>query len=572
MSGRKRSAARLHLANAIALELSGGVIAFAAALIMVMHLADTQRSWLLFYDSDSVFPALVHGSLAVGQPQDWAMSSVLFIPELIVYLGLAALGLSVKATFILNAIVNLVAVYASFRFVAGCAMPGRARSSRIVGALLAIAGVTVFVLLDSTANRNSLELVSLVATTTYYSATIIGMILTVGLVVRILSPCHRVADGPFPSKSQRISWVPAVVLALVATLSILTNPLYLAWSAVPVAIAVVAVGIPRLVSRLSGVVALGAVGAGAIAGLLLRVPLAPWITMSGVSYARPDLFGRSLLYYTSLLRMRLETLPGVLSIVFVFALIAVNIAIFVRRLRRRDTAGMLVAGLGWITPVVVTAGAILLGTDAARYLEPVFFAPLLGLCVVLAVLRRERVIHRSLRGELLDPKGNDSRLVRRNVETGKPTGSKPATQLLASATAGVLAVGVLASIIIATPRLVVEANRVDSDVQCVDQWVTDSGEIGVGEYWTIRGPKAYLPDPSQLVQVTSALNAYPWLVNRTDFEATRASFVIVSRADPPLEVPAGLSAAATRVTHCGRYTIVDYGHPALPIGPLPRSR
>ncbi|HEY5225147.1 MAG TPA: hypothetical protein VIJ18_19130, partial [Microbacteriaceae bacterium] len=359
-----------------------------------------------------------------------------------------------------------------------------------------------------------------------------------------------------PRHPQRISWVPIVVLFLVSMLSTLTNPLYLAWSAVPVVIAVVAAGLPRVISRISGALVICSIGVGAVGGLLLRIPLAPWITISGVSYAQPDLFGRSLQYYATLLRMRLETVPGALSAVLVLALIGVNVAVFVRMLKHRNTAGMLVAGLGWMTPVIVTAGAILLGTDAARYLEPVFFAPLLGLCVLPAI--RRQVPLRQQR-------------VRQGIRRPEPTGWRPArpkalTQLLLPAISVVLAASAIAVMVIAIPRLSTAANSIDPEVRCVDQWVTASGEIGVGEYWTIRGPKAYLPDPSRLIQVNSDLNAYSWLVNRADFDATRASFAVESSADPPLHIPAALRTTATQVTHCGRYTIVDYGRSALPIG------
>lgn len=529
---------------------------------MVTHLVDTPRSWLLFYDSDSVLPALIHGSLAAGQPQDWAMSSVLFIPELAVYLGLAALGLSVKATFILNAIVNLIAVYLSFRFVAGCVMPCRPRWSRIAGALLATAAVTAFVLLDSTANRNSLELVSLLATTTYYSATVVAMILTVGIVGRILSP----------RQPRRISWVPVVVLFLIAALSAMTDPLYLVWSAVPVAIVVAAACLLRVASLVNGALVIGSVGVGIVGGLLLRIPLAPWITVSGASYAQPDLFARSFQYYATLLRMRLETVPGALSIVLVLAIIAVNVAIFVRMLKHRNTAGVLVAGFGWMTPVIVTVGAILLGTNAARYLEPDFFAPLAGLCVVPAILGHKHpralaagrvssgrwLVHR----EIADREPAD-----REIAGREPASRKMLSPLLVLASVVVLAASVLTAMVVAIPRLSAAANSIDPDVRCVDQWVTASGEIGVGEYWTIRAPKAYLADPARLVQVNGDLDAYAWLVNRADFGATRASFAVVSAADPPLEIPAARRATVTQVTHCGRYTIVDYGHSALPIGP-----
>ena len=63
------------------------------ALLAIAHLAVTDRSWMLYYDSETVLPALVRGSVLAGQPQDWALSAVLFIPEMGLYFALAALGL-----------------------------------------------------------------------------------------------------------------------------------------------------------------------------------------------------------------------------------------------------------------------------------------------------------------------------------------------------------------------------------------------------------------------------------------------------------------------------------------------
>lgn len=480
---------------------------------MVRHLANSDRAWLLFYDGDSVLPELVHGSLMRGQPQDWAMSPVLFIPELALYLGLAAWGLPAKATLILNAIVNFAALYASLRAVAGAAHPSLSRWLRIIGPVIAMGCITTLVLLDTTPDCTSLEVPSLLATATYYSSTVISMILTVGLAVRLCS-----------NRPPRIPWRWLTPLTFLVAISVLTNPLYIAWSVVPLATTVGLVVALDLISWGHARCLLLAVGASTTLGLLLRASFANATMANGLSYAHLDRTDQSFQYYSTLLGLRVTTTLGAVSVTVVLTLIGLNLLLWVRMLKRRNRAGVIVAGLGWSTPVMVVAGAILLGTDAARYLAPVFFAPLLGLCVVPVRLRLEASNHAVTR----------------------------------SITAALAIIGFGVCAIKTVPQLTAASKSGDPSIQCVVQWVTASGRTGAGEFWTVRGPKAYLHDPTQLLQTTNTLAPYPWLVNKFDDTSAYISFVITSSSDPPLHFPGFPPPKQGATTTCGRYTITDY--------------
>jgi hypothetical protein len=105
----------------------------------------------------------------------------------------------------------------------------------------------------------------------------------------------------------------------------------------------------------------------------------------------------------------------------------------------------------------------------------------------------------------------------------------------------------------------------DASISCLDGWITTSGETGAGRFLTIRGPKAYLPDPRRLVQVNGAFQPWQWLVNRDDAAVGAVSFVVSDSAAAPPAVPAGAPAPVTTV-RCGRYTVTDYGHPVLALG------
>ncbi|MGT2462904.1 hypothetical protein [Sinomonas atrocyanea] len=157
-------------------ETVGAVAALALALVAVAHLDATDRSWMLYYDSDSVLPALVRGSVLSGQPQDWFLSAVLFIPEMGLYFVLGGLGLGVKGTFALSAVVNLVLFYASLRFLCGLTQPKMPRSTRIAGALVGFAALMFLTLLEDSPRGDTFELASLLATTTYYGMTVLASV------------------------------------------------------------------------------------------------------------------------------------------------------------------------------------------------------------------------------------------------------------------------------------------------------------------------------------------------------------------------------------------------------------
>lgn len=515
------------------LELSGALVALALSAIAVSHVLSTTRAWLLFSDGDSVMLTLVHASLAAGQPQDWATSPVLFIPELGAYLALSALGLGARATLMISAVLNFTALYLTVRFVAEAASaraPRTGRPARILGCLGALAIVVGFVLLDSSADRNSLELVSLLATTTYYSATIFAVVLTIGLLVRLCS-----ADSRPRSRAAAL-----VTTILLVTVSVLSNPLFAAWAVAPLGLVTVALAAIRIIGRRDALWMLAPLAGGAVLGVILRLPLTHLIALDGSSYLKYGSGKNSLDYYSGLIAQRLSTPAGMASLVLVCLLVAANVALCVRAHSLGWTAGTLVFAAGWVIPLVVAGGAIVFGTDAARYLQPLFYAPIVGIALLPGLWQRGAT-----------------------AERRRP--ARPAAAVSVSLVAAALiAVGAFHS----APLIVTSAESPDRSIECVDNWVTASHRIGVGQFWSIRAPKALLPDPAQLIQVDDQLNGYAWLVNRADFRGVAsASFTVSSTDSWPLVLPEAVRALPTKTIICGRYTITDFGSPVLPIGP-----
>ncbi|MEA5453457.1 hypothetical protein SPF06_01855 [Sinomonas sp. JGH33] len=518
-----------------AAEACGWGAALLLSLVAVAHLDATDRSWMLYYDPETVLPALVRGSAVAGQPQDWALSAVLFIPEMALYLGLAALGLGVKGTFALNAAVNFLLLYGALRLVSGAVRPGRPHGRRIAGALVAFGAVIGLSLLEDTSGWDTFEVASLLATATFYSTTVLAVTATTGLVARAIAARSGQGSGATPGP-KRGRWLAAALFA-VSAVATLTNPLYLAWEAAPLVVVFAMLGWRRVVAWVLLARVAAVLGAGAVVGLAGRIPFAALITKDGPAYAKPGQALGTAIYYAEKLADRASTLPGALSLTFAVALVVGCVLVFRRSLARRDAATALVAGVGWVAPLGVLVGAVALGIVGTRYVQPLFFAPV---CLLV------------LAPDLAAPGALARRLPARGLRV-----------LLAGWAAACLAASA-----ILTASLGSSAGRIDADVRCVDAWVSASHRTGAGRYWTIRGPKAYLAEPNQLVQVDDAFNAYPWLTDRDDYRNVPAvSFVLSDDRYPAPPLPSAARGLPHETVACGRYTITDFGQDVLAIGP-----
>lgn len=495
-------------------ELSGWAAASLLAIIAVAQIASTERSELLFRDGDSLVVALLVRSLADGEPFDWTMSSVLFVPEAVVFAVLWMLGnlLSLDVTVVLaiNAVVNLVALYGAVRLAAGRRRGGHAP---VAWSVIALASFCLVAVTETTSARESLELASLLTTTTYYSATVIAVVLSVGIV-------RRAFDRPAPAR-KLAAW-----LAVVAGISVLTNPMYAVWAAVPLGV-VLGVSAVYVASRQRALHLLGWLFAGTAIGFLARIPFSEFIAEDGSAYIQPALWPESARYYAGLLAERLSSPFGVMGTLILAALLVIAL---VQTFRAADAGARVVAASAWLLPLLVTIGAVAVGTHAARYLEPVAFAPILGL---VASSRVARVSRRSVTA-------------------------------ITAAVSTVLVVGAGLSAV----RVGAVAQHPNADLRCVDEWVSASGQTGAGQFWTVRLPKLHLTDSSQLVQVDHQLTADSWLTNSADFTVGEVTFLIEDAQSVPWEL--GTNALPTSVIACGQYTIYDFSPLALPLDP-PRS-
>lgn len=500
-------------------EAVGALIALALSVIALRHVVATARVDLLWYDGDSVLLPLVQRSMELGQPFEWAMSPALFFfPELPVYLLSAAVTATPQQALALNGVLVFLATYALVRAAANELMPAARRSARIAVSAIALGFLTLLVLTESSATATSLELASLLLTTTYYYGVVLAMLGTAVLVLRAV----RVG---------RASVLVLVVLGLVAACTTASNPLYVPWSAAPVVVTLVLLAVARRLPWRPVLLLAGTVTVGSVVGYLLRVPLRPFVSLDPSTYVQPSRAAETLGFFAALTDDRAGTAAGDagLLLMFVGVLVTVGGTVWAWRVRTSRTV-LVAAALPLVTVLAVSVGVVVAGSETPRYLEPVVTAPLLALVAVAELARtvvRRTQVHRPRRGVRV---------------------------VLAIAAAGVLLTGVATAP--STARAVTTA-RYDP-ATCLDAWANGRDVVGVGQFWTVRPLAAYSSTNVQLLQVRDTFETYPWLVDLGAYRDAEPTFVVIGSRDLwTTAVEDSLGSPAT-ITHCTGFDVYDY--------------
>jgi hypothetical protein len=517
---RPRSA----VVRAVAHEALGVLLALVLAVLALRHVLATARVALLWYDGDSVLLPLVARSIALGQPFEWAMSPALFFfPELPVYLATAAVTTTPQQALALNGVLVLLAVYALVRAAANELMPSAGRSARVAVSVIAVVLLTMLVLTESSATATSLELASLLLTTTYYYGAVLAMLGTAVLVLRTV-------------RTGRSSLPVLVTLGLVAALSTASNPLYVPWSAAPVVVTLAVLAAARRLPWRPAAWVAATLTIGAVVGYLLRIPLRPFVSLDPSTYVHPERAGATAAFFASLTDDRAASAAGDAGLLLMLVGVLLSAGGTVWAWRARTSRTVLVAtALPLVTIVAVSVGVVVAGSETPRYLEPVVAMPLLAVVAVCEPTRtagRRTRLHRPVRG----------------LRTA-----------LAVAAAAVLVVGVAV-----TPGTLgaVAAARY-GPVTCLDRWVdaqrSDGRDpVGVGQFWTVRPLAAYAEQDVRLLQVRDSFDTYPWLVDLGAYRDARPDYVVIGSGDvwtTPVEDSLGRPAT---ITHCAGYDVYDY--------------
>ncbi|MFF2369705.1 hypothetical protein [Agromyces sp. NPDC058110] len=520
----------------IAREALGWAFAVAMAVLVTAHVAIT-RDELVFVDADSMFNALVVHSLTSGAPQDWALSPVLFVPEVAAFALVSAVTPDLHAVFVVSSMLNFVALYGAFRVASGSRSTATAP---VLGAVAGYAGFCTIALLESGGDRDSMQLASLLGTTTYYGATVIAAVVVIGLVRRVLD-------------AGRLRARLLVPLGAVAAVSAFSNPLVVVWAVAPIALVLVAQAIvhpERMSRRPRGLLhappaqALLVLAAASVIGIVARSMLGDLVVARSSEYLKD---GNQFVALGDLLRVATVELMrpgGVIGGLVLLGLTALAVVLtFSRTASERPGPGLLVA-VAWIAPVACTVGVVLLGNPSPRYLQPWVFAPML----VLACLAEWA------------PPGIAQRL----RGGGAPRTRRGSATALAAASVVMLVLGGVGAARLATTPT--PARAAADSLACVVDWVDATDRHGAGQFWTVRAPKAYAADPATLLQVTHDLHPYEWLVNRTDFDTTAVSYLVTDSQSAEFVLPEGVSLDDATTVDCGRYTIHDFGSTTIPVG------
>lgn len=507
------------VAVTIGREALGGLVALALAVVALRHVIATERVALLWYDGDSVLLPLVQRSLQAGQPFEWAMSPALFFfPELPVYLFCSLVTATPQQALALNGVLVLLAVYALVRAAANELMPSAGHPARIAVSAGALGLVTLLVLTESSATATSLELASLLLTTTYYYGAVLAMLGTAVLVLRAV----RLGRASVPL---------LVVLGLVAACTTASNPLYVPWSAAPVVVALGLLVLARRVPWRPAALLAGAVTVGSVVGYLVRIPLRPFVSLDPATYVQPSRAGETLRFFAALTDDRAGTAPGDLGLLLLFAGVLVTVGGTVWAWRVRTARTVLVATLlPLVTVVAVSVGVVVAGSETPRYLQPIVTAPLLALVAVAELTRtavRRTRVHRPHRG---------------------------VRAVVAVAMAAVLATGI--AVAPGTAHAVASARY--PAAACLDRWADGRQVTGVGQFWTVRPLATYASTNVGLLQVRDTFETYPWLVDLGAYRDADPSFVVVGSHDLwTTAVEDSLGSPAT-ITHCTGFDVYDY--------------
>ncbi len=500
-------------------EALGALVALALSVIALRHVVATPRVALLWYDGDSVLLPLVRRSLDAGQPFEWAMSPALFFfPELPVYLLCSVVTATPQQALALNGVLVLLAVYALLRAAADELMPSAGRPARIAVSGLALAFVTALVLTESTATATSLELASLLLTTTYYYGAVLAMLGTAVLVLRAV-------------RTGRASVPVLVTLGLVAALTTASNPLYVPWSAGPVVVTLALLALARRVPWRPSVLLGAVLVVGSVVGYLVRIPLRPFVSLDPSTYVHPSQAGGTLAFFAQLTDERAASAAGDagLLLLFVGVLLAVGGTVWAWRVRTSRTV-LVATVLPLVTVVAVSVGVVVAGSETPRYLEPIVTAPLLAFIAVAELTRtavRATRVHRP------------SRTVR---------------TVLAIGAAAVLVAGAVA--VPGTVRTVSDARY--SAAGCLDRWAGGRDVTGVGQFWTVRPLATYAARNVQLLQVRDTFDTYPWLVDLGAYRGARPTFVVIGSGDVWTRAVEDSLGAPASITHCTGFDVYDY--------------
>ena len=337
-------------------------------------------SWLSFflYNGDSLTLPLFRESIARHEQLVPALSTQLLIfPEAVIYVFCSAVTTSIRSSLVLNAYVNLILIYAGVRGVAALVVKNSGR--RALAAAVYGGSLIGLMLLERQTATHNLQFATLNLLTTYYYGVILG-----GLVV-LAATLGQVS--PDTLGRRRVGWT---CLSIgMSTLTYFSDPLFLLWVTVPIALSVMLLAALRRIRLRQAAVVVGGQAVSLIVGSMLRMPFKNDIGSSATSYVDFSHLPIALKAFGATVGRMWELPSERIELIAVVAALALALFQFIDLCRRpgyrnetRSATTLLVVTFSLCAPLTDVLGVLISGNCASRYFIPVFVFSLLSLIPV----------------------------------------------------------------------------------------------------------------------------------------------------------------------------------------------
>jgi len=465
--------------------------------IALAHLYLTPWASLLLYNGDSLTLALLAKSIRAGESFHWILSSQLFLfPEGLFYAVSSILVPATKYSFLFNAFLNLVALFALYFLIAKSVLKdaGRSEAFAIFGLCLAV----FYMLCEVQPEVNRRTIASVFLITTYYYGVILAALLLLYLHIELIKQSNANAGG-------RVNGLLGSSIVVITGLTYFSDPLLLLQFSLPFLATVFLVWVIRRLSFRHLVVAIVLQLLGLIAGQIFRHLCRDLVGNAVAGYIDFGKITASIMDCWSVVVEIVEHGQSLLeySVMFGVFLVCVGLAIFLCAKGRRlffhgdstaSTVALIVAFFAVICPMSTIFGTIASGNSYTRYFVPLVFIPALGLIPLFYVWKgfsREKTL-------------------------------------------AFVFVFVLIAFVSYVPSRLASAEAAsyaDSEsVDCYNHYMSQQPFNAVGGFWTVRALDLYSTSGSRALQI-AGLSRMRWMNNSSPYFNLSFNGVIVDKSN-----------------------------------------
>lgn len=479
-------------------ELTPIVVVVFGTFIVLAHIAHS--NWLnsYLYNGDSLTLAILRQSIAHKDPMQWVFSAQLnLFPEGVFYAISSFFMSSIRATFVLSSILNVVVYYVLIRYIIKALSIVSVFQQRIYS-LLSTLLLIGYMLLETQNNNNGQTMATFFLFTTYYYGLIIGGLFIICLILRQLKE-------PTPLKGARNITLSALTV-VTSALIIVSNPLYVPQFLVPFMLTLLILLSLKLIRPRKFILLESLQLLSLVVDMLLRSFMRAFIGQSlGSHLSRiTDLKNWYYSFFNALgaiapssnltvtLRLRV-----ILGIVIYYACLLYTLVLMNKKIKDRrikiDPLILFIMVFVSIEPVILII--LLSGVSGLqqRYLITPLVLPLLGLTVLLINIKSTHKIKQYI------------------------------PYFTVTLAVFALLIGGLS-----IPRLGPLVSSAAPGEACLSAALDDKPANGISDYWTARPLDVYNLYNERVLQVTN-FNPFAWLNNLGTYQNKQFTFIVESR-------------------------------------------